>query len=840
MGKRRGWKRTVIGVLVIWLAASAFGIGEPISRANADGIGPGTGPGSVEIACDATIASNAQRLWNGEEMGVQPGDTVCIEAGVRPEILHLTKFNGTQDAPITFINHGGVVEIKTDPGNSAYNGLYALKITFSSHFVLTGTGDGGARYGFRLSTGGNGGASALMVTSNSTDYTVENVEVFGAGFAGLMLKTDPTCSAPNTTQRPTADIQPGFVQRNTVVRGNYVHDTSGEGMYIGHFAYAQGYQQSCGKLWPHALEGLEVYDNVIKDTKLDGLQISAATKGVKVYGNRIENYGLARQQFHMNGLEINPGTAGDFYDNTIVNGTGAGVHYKGRGDARIFNNVIVRSEDAGIISLSETGFTNPNDPVFDGSPIHIMHNTIVNSGLTGIYFWNQAPKNAGNTAYNNLIVREGAAGTSGQEYIRLRYPDTDLTYSHNYTTNNLAAVRFVDPQNGNYGLQKGSPAIDTGLELSGQPWSDLVMKDYSGVKRPSGAGYDAGALERTHVEFVTRTVIYQNTERKYALYIPANYDPSVSWPMIVFHHGAGETGTDGVKQTEVGIGPAIGNTPELQQAIIYMPQRGGNSPEEAKFWNEQAQRVAEEFNVDPQRWYMTGLSAGGYITWNWGGHFAAQYAALMPIAGGLSDMSPGKLDKLAQIPIRALHGSDDNVIALSWGSQAAVNAVNGAGGNALLTVVPGVGHSQWDTKFYSVREYMAWLLSHRRTGNVTLQSSAEKTNPGLGEEIQLTLRFAKPDYPATDYVFQGTKKVTIRGYATHGNENGNGTAGKFAGEQLKGEATTVEIAFGPDGRAVVPLKLVNAVPQQLVFEVDSPYLVSDALTIEPVPGRQTR
>ncbi|MFC5469026.1 choice-of-anchor Q domain-containing protein [Cohnella suwonensis] len=823
MKKHKAWNRVLIYSLVLWFVAGVIGM--PGTLANAE-------PDPVNIVCDASIPSNTQRLWNGEEMGVQPGDTVCIEAGVRPEILHLTKFQGTEEAPITFINHGGIVEIKTDPGNAAYNGLYAMKFTISSHFVLKGTGDPNAKYGFRLSTGGNSGASALMATSGSTDFTISNVEVFGAGFAGLMLKTDPSCSAPNTTQRPTAVIQPGFVQRNTVIHDNYIHNTGGEGMYIGHYAYASGYATSCGKLWPHALEGLEVYDNVIKDTKLDGLQISAATQGVKVYGNEIENYGLARQQFHMNGLEINPGTAGDFYDNAIVNGTGAGVHYKGRGDARIFNNVIVRSEDAGIISLSETGFTNPDDPAFDGSPIHIMHNTIVNSGLTGIYFWNQGNKNAGNTAYNNLIVRESAAGASGDAYIRLRYADTDLTYSNNYMTNDLAAVRFVDAQGGNYGLQKGSPAIDYGLDLSGQPWGDKVMKDYYGVKRPSGAGYDAGALERTHVAFMTRTVEYQGVERKYAVYVPEDYDPNVSWPMIVFHHGAGEVGTDGVKQTEAGIGPAIGNTPELQKAIIYMPQRAGTSSAEAKFWTEQAQLVAEEFNVDPERWYMTGLSAGGYITWNWGGAFAGQYAALMPIAGGLSDTSAGKLNKLAQIPIRALHGGDDNVIALSWGSQAAVNAVNGAGGNAQLTVIPGVGHSQWDTKFYSVRECMAWLLSQRNAGVVTLEASAETGSPGIGEEIDVTLRFSKPDYPSTDYYFQGKKTVTITGYAPHG----NGTAGKFAGEQLKGAATTVEIDFGPDGRAIVPLKLVNSVPQPLAFEIEGLGLVSNTLEVEPIAG----
>ena len=123
---------------------------------------------------------------------------------------------------------------------------------------------------------------------------------------------------------------------------------------------------------------------------------------------------------------------------------------------------------------------------------------------------------------------------------------------------------------------------------------------------------------------------------RYVVYVPHVYTPAKEWPMVVFLHGAGERGDDGLAQTDVGIGRAIRFHPERFPAIVVMPQ----CPKD-KFWDSiwpelhQAMDAAmEEYNVDEERVALTGLSMGGYGTWLWGGVAADTFSALMPICAG--------------------------------------------------------------------------------------------------------------------------------------------------------------------------------------------------------------
>src|SRR5690606_13901638 len=59
----------------------------------------------------------------------------------------------------------------------------------------------------------------------------------------------------------------------------------------------------------------------------------------------------------------------------------------------------------------------------------------------------------------------------------------------------------------------------------------------------------------------------------YAIYVPRGYDPAKQWPVVMFLHGMGESGTDGQNQLRVGLGPAMMARPQAWQAIVIMPQK---------------------------------------------------------------------------------------------------------------------------------------------------------------------------------------------------------------------------------------------------------------------------
>ena len=181
--------------------------------------------------------------------------------------------------------------------------------------------------------------------------------------------------------------------------------------------------------------------------------------------------------------------------------------------------------------------------------------------------------------------------------------------------------------------------------------------------------------------------------------------------------GRGECGTEGVRQTAVGLGPAVLIQPDKWPFVILMPQK----PDPARQWAEYEPMVldllratATEFNTDPQRTYLTGLSQGGAGTWAIGSNHPQLFAALAPVCGygDAPALAPGLVGK----PIWTFHGEKDDVVPPER-TRVIVSAVQAAAGPdraGLLkaTYLPDANHNSWDAA-YRQFDLGAWLLSHR-------------------------------------------------------------------------------------------------------------------------------
>ena len=119
--------------------------------------------------------------------------------------------------------------------------------------------------------------------------------------------------------------------------------------------------------------------------------------------------------------------------------------------------------------------------------------------------------------------------------------------------------------------------------------------------------------------------------------------------------------------------------------------------------------ICETYRVDEKRIYLTGLSMGGFGTWAIAGAYPERFAAAAPICGGgYPFMAPNMKD----LPIWAFHGEADTVVPVEK-SKEMVDAVNSNGGNAKLTIYPGVGHNSW-SQTYDNDELYEWFLSHSK------------------------------------------------------------------------------------------------------------------------------
>ena len=244
----------------------------------------------------------------------------------------------------------------------------------------------------------------------------------------------------------------------------------------------------------------------------------------------------------------------------------------------------------------------------------------------------------------------------------------------------------------------------------------------------------------------------------YVEYVPPSYGQGPS-PLLVFLHGSGEGGDGSAEalalQAEQAIPRHIANDgwPDDRPFVVLAPQHeepaGGDGTgyehcDGVAFpgscflttWHDRGHRSTEapcftpdevrdfiayavaEYDVDPTRVYLTGLSCGGFGTWEYLEiHGNTQVAAAVPIAGEGRPAWSAVGCALASVPTWAFHGGLDDVID-PQGSIVPISALRNQCGvtdeEAGLTVYPDRDHDSWNITYAqgSPVDIYTWLLEH--------------------------------------------------------------------------------------------------------------------------------
>ena len=200
-------------------------------------------------------------------------------------------------------------------------------------------------------------------------------------------------------------------------------------------------------------------------------------------------------------------------------------------------------------------------------------------------------------------------------------------------------------------------------------------------------------------------------EAKYVLFVPHDYKGDKPYPLVVFLHGSGSTGTDGKKQVG-GIAAAIRKDEMSFPALVLFPQSQKRSwradSEDGKRALAILAEVEKQYKIDGKRVYLTGLSMGGFGTWSLAAAYPDKWAAIVPICGG---GDPTKAEKMKNIPCWCFHGDADPTVKVDF-SRNMIKALKAAGGDPKYTEYPGVGHNSW-TQAYGDKELYEWLWKQR-------------------------------------------------------------------------------------------------------------------------------
>ncbi len=209
-------------------------------------------------------------------------------------------------------------------------------------------------------------------------------------------------------------------------------------------------------------------------------------------------------------------------------------------------------------------------------------------------------------------------------------------------------------------------------------------------------------------EQILQKEIITTVQVGYLLYLPENYNTSSKWPLLLFLHGSGERGED-IEKVKVHGPPKLIANGKSFPFIVVSPQ----CPE-GQLWSitdldALLNEISENYKVDPDRIYVTGLSMGGFGTWELAIKYPNRFAAIAPVCGGGNFRL---VNELKNLPIWVFHGAKDNVVPLK-SSQEMVDALEKAGGNAKFTVYPEAGHDSW-TETYDNPELYEWFLKQNR------------------------------------------------------------------------------------------------------------------------------
>lgn len=214
----------------------------------------------------------------------------------------------------------------------------------------------------------------------------------------------------------------------------------------------------------------------------------------------------------------------------------------------------------------------------------------------------------------------------------------------------------------------------------------------------------------------------------YRLLTPPKVEPGKTYPLVLFLHGAGERGTDNTKQMVHGVPQfAAAKTRAQYPCFLVAPQCPNGKRWVEVDWSAASHKQPKEpsapmaltlelldnlvkhLPIDQQRLYVTGLSMGGYGTWDILARRPKMFAAGVPICGG-GDEAQAKV--LADIPLWAFHGAKDTVVRPER-SRNMIAAIKKAGGEPRYTEYPAEAHASWNPA-YRDPEMVRWLFDQKR------------------------------------------------------------------------------------------------------------------------------
>jgi predicted peptidase len=198
--------------------------------------------------------------------------------------------------------------------------------------------------------------------------------------------------------------------------------------------------------------------------------------------------------------------------------------------------------------------------------------------------------------------------------------------------------------------------------------------------------------------------------------VPASFEPSKQWPLVVFLHGSGERGGTPELLKQEYLPKMLEVKTDMPFLVVSPVLPSGQWEDYLGPVDDLVMQLVETLPVDPDRLYLTGLSLGGFGTWAYALQYPQRFTAIAPISGGYIHGSkdvPVGVCKLKDVAVWVFHGDSDDGVK-PFQAQVMVDALKPCGGEVKFDLYPNTGHSGAWFNAYEQSDLWDWLLAHSR------------------------------------------------------------------------------------------------------------------------------
>jgi polyhydroxybutyrate depolymerase len=171
---------------------------------------------------------------------------------------------------------------------------------------------------------------------------------------------------------------------------------------------------------------------------------------------------------------------------------------------------------------------------------------------------------------------------------------------------------------------------------------------------------------------IVSTFLHDGEVREFEVHLPPGFDAAMTWPLVINMHGLG---SNRVEQRFYSGFNVVADTGDFLvvypqglevnfggQVLPHWNANFGTGVDDVGFLSRLIDTLVQNYNVDPDRVYSTGMSNGGFMSYTLACELSEKITAIASVTGSMTALALFGCDPGKPVPVMQIHGTADPVV----------------------------------------------------------------------------------------------------------------------------------------------------------------------------------